>query len=69
MIPYLNIYIKLLLLLNIDESIIEDKDAVIKKLEQSVKKLKAKKSERKWAYRLGMLMELEQRRKKDYLIG
>ena len=34
-------------LLNIDESIIEDKDAVIKKLEQSVKKLKAKKSERK----------------------
>ena len=29
------------------ESIIEDKDAVIKKLEQSVKKLKAKKSERK----------------------
>ena len=34
-------------LLNIDESIIEDKDAVIKKLEQSVKKLKSKKSERK----------------------
>ena len=34
-------------LLNIDESMIEDKDAVIKKLEQSVKKLKAKKSERK----------------------
>ena len=34
-------------LLNIDENIIEDKDAVIKKLEQSVKKLKAKKSERK----------------------
>ena len=32
-------------LLNIDESIIEDKDAVIKKLEQSVKKLKAKKSD------------------------
>ena len=34
-------------LLNIDESMIEDKDAVIKKLEQSVKKLKLKKSERK----------------------
>jgi hypothetical protein len=34
-------------LLNIDESMIEDKDAVIKKLEQSVKKLKSKKSERK----------------------
>ncbi|MFL3013607.1 MAG: adenylate/guanylate cyclase domain-containing protein [Candidatus Neomarinimicrobiota bacterium] len=34
-------------LLNIDESIIEDKSAIIKKLEQSVIKLKSKKSERK----------------------
>ena len=34
-------------LLNIDKSIIEDKSAIIKKLEQSVIKLKSKKSERK----------------------